>query len=408
MKNNNPSDHGVRKYPKVRDSIQKLIESGQYPPGGRLPTESALARKLKVNRMTVSRAFNDLSQLGLVVQRRGSGTFVADNTCPPLIRGRHLRIGLLWFTSVVEGDAEAAFLWQIARGVLNEFHLENALPALTAKSEKDVTRAIWTRPELGVTVECVGEAWASKERHPPLREIRTGGFDGLMTLGIVEQDWLSEVLGLGTPTVIVDYPNDVFLKSADHVFVDPMPAYRAAVRHYVQSGFKRIHFVGSLRWNPASNDNVDFAEWLKTRTTQGLDPDSFLRLCAYKQEMESMKLPVPDQWIHTTTYNAKDIAQLVDSLARLPDDQRPEAVVCHSVGLAESIIAGFAARGLRVEGAGATFMPYAGAALPVRADATMLGASAAALLLSRLQRVNRPTLNVGVPMEFAAPAVLSK
>jgi len=52
------------------------ISSGEYPVGGRLPTENALAILLSISRPVVREALARLRDDGVVVSRRGSGTYV--------------------------------------------------------------------------------------------------------------------------------------------------------------------------------------------------------------------------------------------------------------------------------------------------------------------------------------------
>ena len=55
------------------------IRSGRLVPGARLPTEQALSSALGVSRTVVREAVAALRADGLVVTRRGSGAYVADN-----------------------------------------------------------------------------------------------------------------------------------------------------------------------------------------------------------------------------------------------------------------------------------------------------------------------------------------
>jgi GntR family transcriptional repressor for pyruvate dehydrogenase complex len=55
------------------------IRSGRLPPGARLPTEQELTSNLGVSRTVVREAVAALRADGLVVTRRGSGAYVADN-----------------------------------------------------------------------------------------------------------------------------------------------------------------------------------------------------------------------------------------------------------------------------------------------------------------------------------------
>ncbi len=73
-------DHhsGVPIYRQIIDQIRKLIMAGSLAPGGQLMTVRDLAAGLKVNPMTVSKAYSLLEMEGLLERRRGVGLFVAE------------------------------------------------------------------------------------------------------------------------------------------------------------------------------------------------------------------------------------------------------------------------------------------------------------------------------------------
>src|SRR5262245_66533007 len=60
----------------IYEQIRRAIRSGRLPPGARLPATRALAERLGVARITVARAYDDLTASGFVAGRRGSGTYV--------------------------------------------------------------------------------------------------------------------------------------------------------------------------------------------------------------------------------------------------------------------------------------------------------------------------------------------
>jgi GntR family transcriptional regulator len=64
-------------YVQIAGSLLDRIESGELTPGDRLPPERELSELLSVNRMTVRRALNMLEGQGLLLRRRGDGTYVA-------------------------------------------------------------------------------------------------------------------------------------------------------------------------------------------------------------------------------------------------------------------------------------------------------------------------------------------
>ena len=62
----------------IEDGVRRLIATGALAPRGALPSVRDLARQLQVNPATVSKAYRRLTDAGVLVVRRGEGTFVAD------------------------------------------------------------------------------------------------------------------------------------------------------------------------------------------------------------------------------------------------------------------------------------------------------------------------------------------
>jgi GntR family transcriptional regulator, transcriptional repressor for pyruvate dehydrogenase complex len=60
----------------IADKLRELVDEGVYKPGGRLPTESELARNLKVARSSVRTALQRLEGLRVLEVRRGRGWYV--------------------------------------------------------------------------------------------------------------------------------------------------------------------------------------------------------------------------------------------------------------------------------------------------------------------------------------------
>lgn len=64
-------------YTQIVGQLQFDIVSGRLPSGSQLPSIRELAVELGVAPMTISQAYQELRQLGLIEMRHGSGTFVA-------------------------------------------------------------------------------------------------------------------------------------------------------------------------------------------------------------------------------------------------------------------------------------------------------------------------------------------
>ena len=98
----------------VADQLRKLITSGEYKPGDRIPAERELALKLGVGRPAVREALRELKAQGLLVSGRGAqGTMVASLPTPrfaaplsPLLgKGAERIIELMEIRSAVEIEA---------------------------------------------------------------------------------------------------------------------------------------------------------------------------------------------------------------------------------------------------------------------------------------------------------------
>lgn len=62
----------------IEDGMRRLVASGRLSAGAAVPSVRELAKALRVNPATVSKAYRGLTDAGLLTVRRGEGTFVAD------------------------------------------------------------------------------------------------------------------------------------------------------------------------------------------------------------------------------------------------------------------------------------------------------------------------------------------
>jgi GntR family transcriptional regulator len=66
----------------IEEGVQHLVARGALPAGTLVPSVRDLARDLQVNPATVSKAYQRLTDAGVLAVRRGEGTFVSA-TPPP-------------------------------------------------------------------------------------------------------------------------------------------------------------------------------------------------------------------------------------------------------------------------------------------------------------------------------------
>ncbi len=111
------------KYQAVADALRRDIATGVFQDGDTLLTEEALKDKFGVSRQTVRQAIALLENDGLVVRRRGSGTYV---THGPRKHGGILQVG------VVTTYITDYIFPSIVRGIEGALSHENCIMSLSA------------------------------------------------------------------------------------------------------------------------------------------------------------------------------------------------------------------------------------------------------------------------------------
>jgi GntR family transcriptional regulator len=66
-------------YYQIKQTIRNWIVNKEFNPGDKIPSESELADKFSVSRLTVRQAISQLIQEGFLNSKRGEGTFVTNN-----------------------------------------------------------------------------------------------------------------------------------------------------------------------------------------------------------------------------------------------------------------------------------------------------------------------------------------
>ncbi|SEL83780.1 aminotransferase-like domain-containing protein [Parapedobacter koreensis] len=133
---------GKAVYLQLAEAIIDLIKRGRIPPGGRLPSSRDLAGILRLNRLTITKAFQELEMQGWLEGRVGRGTFVGSNL-PELRAQRLSREG------VTEGGKhqagfeiqDTAYLRHGVDPVTTRLHLDDGFPDPSLAPLKELYRA---------------------------------------------------------------------------------------------------------------------------------------------------------------------------------------------------------------------------------------------------------------------------
>lgn len=107
-------------YIKLQDIIMKKIESSEYLPGEKLPSERVLAEKYGINRMTVKNAINALETKGYLYRAQGKGTFVKKKDFHKLNMGFLNESGNCGITAMVKSQGVQIANEILTRGEIPE------------------------------------------------------------------------------------------------------------------------------------------------------------------------------------------------------------------------------------------------------------------------------------------------
>lgn len=127
-----------RLYRTIAAEILKLVETGEFPPGSRLPGERDLAERFGVSRVTVREAEIALEAQGWISIRIGSGVYVKPR--PVDAQGVLPDVSAFDLTAaraVIEGEAAALAASRIGDAELDE--LERLLAAMASQDVDDQT-----------------------------------------------------------------------------------------------------------------------------------------------------------------------------------------------------------------------------------------------------------------------------
>lgn len=76
---------GAPIYRQLKDKVIAMMLEGQLQPGDALPSVRQVAAEYRLNPITVSRAYQELADEGLVEKRRGLGMFVTEQASHRLL-----------------------------------------------------------------------------------------------------------------------------------------------------------------------------------------------------------------------------------------------------------------------------------------------------------------------------------
>ena len=292
----------LSKHERIRQTLIEAIANGQYEPGQRLPSESALVKTFGASRPTVNRALRDLQLSGVIDRRAGSGSYVrADAAARGYLFG--LLIPELGRTEIFEpicsGMADAqhgshhALLWgsSLADSANIEEQASQACRQLVAQKVSGVFFApLELTPEKDLINRRIAEI-----------------FDrAAIPLTLLDRD-------------LVPYPER---SQYDLVGIDNRRAGYTITSHLLRRGCRRVAFVG----RPRSAPTVDARIWGYREALAGgeaepqvfrIDPEDRTEV---KRVLDDAR---PDGFVCANDFTAAQLLKTLDALGiSVPSDVR--------------------------------------------------------------------------------------
>ena len=300
------TDKRTRLHLLVRDRILNMVIRSGWRRGDPLPSYRELTERFGVSLVTIQRAMDELIKDGTVCGWPGRGTFL-ERDLTPQVR-KLTQIGLVMNCSR-KTFFSSSYLMEIFQGVMlqsEELNLDVRLCSI--KSDGTLTP----------------------------RQLSESGIDGVLLLGVSNDEYIAEVVRELSPVVVVDHSSSAV--ATDYVVCNNDLALTSLVSHLTGLGHRCIAFAGG--WT------TDTIADLQGRNPNIESTVSISRRNAFKAAMYHAKLsgqavmfPVP-----AGPYASNEAAVQAWKDA----DPKPTAIIVSGAGQAAGLIEEFERNGVRV------------------------------------------------------------
>ena len=277
------------KYRHIYQELHKLILSGAYSPGQKMPSEAELVERFGASRLTVTRAIKELQIEGLVYRRTGSGTYVRQ---PEPVAGHHL------FGLIIPDLGQTEIFESICQG-------------MTETRQSSAYSLLWGKTSHGVQTQ---ESQAERLCENYIARKVTGVFFAPLELTPAKDEINCRIVEAfdraGIPVILLD--RDICTYPArsryDLVGIDNRRGGYVVTEHLLKLGCKRIVFIG----RPSSAPTVD------------------ARIAGYREALSVYRMQLDPGYVQRV-----DPADQ-NAIRKIMTNQKPDAFVCandHTAGL---------------------------------------------------------------------------
>ena len=209
----------VHLYQQVTDFIEQGIEKGTYVEGKKLPSERELSTRFGVDRITVRKAMDILSEKGLIDRIAGSGTFVKGDSATEVLEAAAAADFNDWHYIAFIMPDDSNFEARIS----SPFHSE-MLRVIERECNKNKYHLVFKTLNADTTLQQLAE---------------TKGIAGLVFSSFVNENNLQAAKAHGIPSVVVNYIS----KEITSVSIDNASGAYEATKHLLKLGHRRIAVI---------------------------------------------------------------------------------------------------------------------------------------------------------------------
>ena len=214
---------GNCKHQVLKEWLRRMIISGRYQPGDKLPSDNELAREHGISNATIRAAIASLVHEGLVYRIQGKGSYVAEKKPGPIDIA--LVLPHLYAEVLEYGKSSPDIMPRLVSAIEDEARKNNADIILYldhGSNEKE-------RRNLGYLLDRNADAALI---------FYTGGMQNLDELGRVRDS--------GIPLVMID--RYIEGSEIDYVGTNNASGVKQAMQKLVESGFRTIHYFEVPTW----------------------------------------------------------------------------------------------------------------------------------------------------------------
>jgi len=289
------------KHNQICEFIQNGIMSGEFSVGQRIPTEAELATRFDASRAMVRRAMRELTRQGLLIRRRGSGSYVRQQ---PSTIGRQLalisktskgNLGLI-FDSLAQTAHTKGFsclLSRFAEDDVPDHLIQRAEEFCQQYAERKVSGVFFTPMYLSEEKASINARVADIFNEAGIRVI------------LMDRD-------------IYNYPKR---SQYDLIGIDNPHCGYTLTEHFLSLGYQKIEFV-------------TYGDYQNTSTITG-------RITGYREALMSHGITPDPKWIHVGDPTSQDFVR------HLVKTSKAQALVCANDYVAANLMRNFVPLGVR-------------------------------------------------------------